>query len=518
MNAAGGFLRRGLGRLRRSMTAQISLSITLVSVLIIAIFVSLTGQFVRGELREENELALLANLAFLRDDLARDCYDLTKAAGLVDRAEARVHRLQAAILDADGRRVIASSSRYSLPLPTSLPRKVLDARLLPPQARVTDIERLRESLAGMTMTWRSPDGAGHRLLTGRIEIPAQLARPAGAILVDLAIETTSTSEVRLRDRRNVMIGLAVAALLASILGVWIARHIVVSARRLGAAASRIGAQALNERLPVDEAPIELVESTLAFNRMLDRLQNAFERLSAFSSDLAHDLRTPVGNLLGEAQVALSRPRSADEYRAVLESAVEEYERLSRMIGNMLVLAQVDNDKAAMSIDSIALDAALDRVIGYFELLAEERGISLRKTLPSGAEVLVRADETMLTRAVSNLVSNALRHASAGSCIEVAAKVEADGSCTIEVSNEGAPIDPEQRTRIFDRFYRADESRHASSSGSGLGLAIVRSIMDLHGGTVWVRSNPGERTVFGLRFPRPGSTRPEAARLIAQQTS
>ena len=350
MNAAGGLLRRGLGRLRRSMTAQISLSITLVSVLIIAVFVSVTGQFVRGELREENELALLANLAFIRDDLAASGYDLTQAARLVDRAEARVHRLQAAILDAEGRRVIASSSHYSLPLLASLPRPVLDARLLPVHARVTDIEPLREGLASMTTTWRSPDGTGHRLLTGRIEVPAQAARPAGSILVDLVMETTNTSMVRLRDRRNEMIGLAVAALLASVLGVWIARRIVVSARRLGVAASRIGAQVLDERLSVDDIPVELVESTLAFNRMLDRLQNAFERLSAFSSDLAHDLRTPVGNLLGEAQVALSRPRSADEYRAVLESAVEEYERLSRMIGNMLFLAQVDNDKAAMSIE------------------------------------------------------------------------------------------------------------------------------------------------------------------------
>jgi two-component system heavy metal sensor histidine kinase CusS len=115
---------------------------------------------------------------------------------------------------------------------------------------------------------------------------------------------------------------------------------------------------------------------------------------------------------------------------------------------------------------------------------------------------------MLIRAVSNLVSNALRHAPAGSCIEVAAKVEGDGSCTIEVSNEGAPIDPEQQKRIFDRFYRADASRHGSSSGSGLGLAIVRSIMDLHGGMAWVRSDPGERTVFALRFPPTDSTKPE----------
>jgi two-component system, OmpR family, heavy metal sensor histidine kinase CusS len=507
MSPAPGLLRRGLGRLRRSMTAQISLSITLVSVLIIAVFLSLTGQFVRGELREENELTLLANLAFIRDDLAASGYDLAQAQHLVDRAESRVHRLHAAVLDGEGRRVIAASAHYDVPLPAALPRPVLDAGLLPTQARVTEIEGLREALAAMTSTWRSPDDAGHRLLAGRIQVPAQAGRPARSVIVDLAIETTNTSEVRRRDRRNVLIGLAVAALLASALGVWIARHIVVSARRLGAAASRIGAQALDERLPLDDTPVELVESTLAFNRMLDRLQNAFERLSAFSSDLAHDLRTPVGNLLGEAQVALSRPRSADEYRAVLESAVEEYERLSRMIGNMLFLAQVDNDRAAMSIGRIELDTALDRVIGYFELIAEERGVRLLKTPHSPAEGArhVWADETMLIRAVSNLVSNALRHAPAGTSVELTARLADDAGCTIEVANEGPAIAPEQQARIFERFYRADTSRHGSAAGSGLGLAIVRSIMELHGGRAEVRSAPGERTVFRLHFPAPPSS-------------
>jgi two-component system heavy metal sensor histidine kinase CusS len=508
MSAGAGLLRRGLGRLQRSMTAQISLSITLVSVLIIAVFVGLTGQFVRGELREENELTLLANLAFIRDDLAASGYDLAQAQDLVDRAESRVHRLHAALLDGAGRRVIAASPHYAVPLPAVLPRPVLDAALLPALARVTEIEALRDALAGMTSTWLSPEGAGHRLLTGRVEVPAQGARPAGSVIVALAIETTDTSEMRQRDRRNVLVGLVIAALLASALGMWIARHIVVSARRLGAAASRIGAQALDERLPLDDTPVELVESTIAFNHMLDRLQNAFERLSAFSSDLAHDLRTPVGNLLGEAQVALSRPRSADEYRAVLESAVEEYERLSRMIGNMLFLAQVDNDRAAMAIDRVELDTALDRVIGYFELIAEERGVRLSKLRrsPAGIACHVWADETMLIRAVSNLVSNALRHAPAGTSVELTARLEDDGGCTIEVANDGPAIAPEQQARIFERFYRADTSRHGSAAGSGLGLAIVRSIMELHGGRAEVRSAPGERTVFRLHFPAPPRSR------------
>ena len=194
---------------------------------------------------------------------------------------------------------------------------------------------------------------------------------------------------------------------------------------------------------------------------------------------------------------------------MLESAVEEYERLSRMIGNMLFLAQVDNDRAALSFGWIPLDPALDRVIGYFELLAEERGVTLQKTLRAavGTERRVWADETMLIRAVSNLVSNALRYAPGGSCIALAAEIRADGRCTIAVSNEGPAIAAEQQAHIFERFYRADSSRHGSAAGSGLGLAIVRSILELHGGSASVRSAPGERTVFTLHFPAaPGTDR------------
>jgi two-component system heavy metal sensor histidine kinase CusS len=504
MSAPPGLLRRGIGRLRRSMTAQISLSITVVSVFVIAVFTSLSGQFVRGELREENELTLLANLAFIRDDLMASGDGLAQAQRLVDAAESRVPRLHAAILDRDGGGVIASSPQYSVPSPVQMPRAVFDAALLPAHARVIDIAGLRERFAGSTSAWRSPQDNGYRLLTGRVDVPAKGAQPARSVLVDLAIGTTSTSEVRARDRRDILIALAIAAVLASVLGVWIARQIVVSARRLGAAASRIGAQALDERLPLEDTPVELVESTVAFNRMLDRLQSAFERLSAFSSDLAHDLRTPVGNLLGEAQVALSRPRSAEEYRAVLESAVEEYERLSRMISNMLFLAQVDNDRAAMRIELVAVDRALQRVIGYFDLLAEERGVRLQQTVhgPADAACEVLADETMVIRAVSNLVSNALRYAPAGTCIELASSIGDDGGCVISVANRGPAISAEQQARIFERFYRADASRHDSASGSGLGLAIVRSIMELHGGWAEVRSVAGERTVFSLHFPPP----------------
>jgi two-component system heavy metal sensor histidine kinase CusS len=493
-------LRRVLAVFRRSMTAQITLSITLVSVVIITVFGTLIDQFLTSELRDENELMLLANFAFIRDDLEASNFDFAQASRLVDRTERRVHRLHVAIFYEPGRRVIASSPNYAVPM-SALPQQVLAAQALPAEVSVAEVEGLRSRLGALTSIWVAPDGDRYRLLVGRIGLPAQGTQPAGALLVALAIEPTQTRELRGRSERDLLSALFVAAVLASVFGVWIARRIVVNVRRLGAAASRIGAQALQERLPLHDTPIELVESTVAFNHMLDRLQHAFEHLSAFSSDLAHDLRTPISTLLGEAQVALSRPRSAAEYRAVLESAVDEYERLSRTIANMLFLAHADNDQAALAARWVALDAALERVISYFDLLAEERGVTLKMQVStaSAVEPRVWADETMLVRALSNLVSNALRYAPQGSCIELWASVEDGQSCAVEVSNEGAPIAAEHMPHIFERFYRADRSRH--DSGSGLGLAIVRSIMDLHAGKVSVQS-VGRRTVFCLWFPAP----------------
>jgi two-component system heavy metal sensor histidine kinase CusS len=204
--------------------------------------------------------------------------------------------------------------------------------------------------------------------------------------------------------------------------------------------------------------------------------------------------------MGEAQVALSRPRTADEYRAVLESAVEEYERLSRMITNMLFLARADNQPAPAA-HWVDLDQALQRVAGYFELLAEERGVVLRLDMqsPDGVPARAWADESMLVRALGNLVSNALQHTPPGSAIRLRARVAADRSCTLEVANDGPPIPAEHQPHIFQRFYRVDASRQGSASGSGLGLAIVHSIMEMHGGTVAVDSGAGRTTTFTLRF-------------------
>jgi len=496
-----------LRNIKRSLTAQISLSIAVISILLIAGNGWLVSRLAARELREGNELIMFANLALLREDLAASRFDLAhEPKRLVERLDLQLGQLHMALLDED-RRVIAASDRFEVPL-NALPDVAMSVDQLPSGIEHADVRALGKSLGPLTTVWRSKDGRIFRLLLARIPVP--LDSPARAqtasLLAAFSYELTQTRQLVKNELQIYFITLLLGATIAAGLGVWIARRIVAGPKRLAAAANRISERPLKERLSIVNTPTELVESTEAFNRMLDRLEAAFKRLSEFSSDLAHDLRTPINNLLGEAQVALSKPRSAAEYRAVLESAVEDYERISRLIGNMLFLARADDPQAAINRHSVPLAPLLERGRGYFEMLAEDRGVGLDVGIDvvDPARQVVWADETLFVRALGNLLANALRYAPRGSSVVLAAHVHDGGGCTVEVSNEGVAIAPEHQLRIFDRGYRVDEARADSATGSsGLGLAIVKTVMDLHGGTASVISGEGRRTTFRLWFPGPG---------------
>ena len=492
-------------RLKRSLTAQISLSIAGISILLVAGSGLMINLLAARELREGNELIMFANLALLRDDLATARFDLThEPQRLVKRLDLQLGNLNMALLD-ERRTLIAASDGFLVPL-AALPRRALSVDQLPAGIEPADVRALSKALGPLTTVWTSADGRSFRLLFARIPVPAaSLAGPdTRALLVAFAYELTQTRQLIAHELQIFIVTLLLGALAAALLGVWIARRIVAGPMRLAAAANRISARPMHERLSLESTPTELVESSLAFNRMLDRLEAAFRRLSDFSSDLAHDLRTPINNLLGEAQVALSKPRSAAEYRAVLESSVEDHERISRLIENMLFLARADDPQAATSRLWIDLQPVLERGRGYFEMLAEERGVLLEIDMqgPEPVWQQVWADETLFIRALGNLVSNALRYAPRDSRVIVSTTLHDGGGCTLEVSNDGPPIALEHQERIFERSFRVDASRADSATGSGLGLAIVKSIMDLHGGTASVISGPGRRTTFRLWFPGP----------------
>jgi two-component system heavy metal sensor histidine kinase CusS len=227
--------------------------------------------------------------------------------------------------------------------------------------------------------------------------------------------------------------------------------------------------------------------------MLDRLEDSFTRLSQFSADLAHELRTPIGNMLGEAQVALTRQRSAEEYRSVIESTAAECERLSRIIDNLLFLARAESAEQQVERSSFDGRAALEKMASFYQTAAEDRHVNIA----CSGEGQIFADPALFNRAVGNLIDNALRFTTDGGNIHILIGTRG-GRTEVSVRDTGSGIAPEHLPRVFDRFYRGDASR--SSAGTGLGLALVKSIVDLHGGSARIESELGRETTVTLTFP------------------
>jgi two-component system heavy metal sensor histidine kinase CusS len=297
-------------------------------------------------------------------------------------------------------------------------------------------------------------------------------------------------------RRDLSAVLAFGLLLAAASGAWVARRGLLPLVAITRVTERIGAQQLADRLRVSSWPTELTALATAYNRMLDRLQESFERLSQFSADMAHELRTPINNLVGEAQVALSQPRSAAEYERVLQSGLEEHARLTCMIDRMLFLARAEQTQPALQRQPLQASSQLQALVEFFDPLAQEQQVSLR----SEGEAQLSADPLLLRRALSNLLSNALRYTPQGGSVTVQALQTSDGGGIVRVMDSGIGIAPEHLPKLGDRFYRVDPARSDSTAGAGLGLAIVKSIMFLHGGRLQIESTVGKGTVISLLFP------------------
>ncbi|MCU0121126.1 heavy metal sensor histidine kinase [Pseudomonas sp. B2M1-30] len=261
-------------------------------------------------------------------------------------------------------------------------------------------------------------------------------------------------------------------------------------------AARVTTQDLDHRLSAVNMPQELSELALGINVMLHRLDAGVQQLSQFSDDLAHELRTPINNLMGKAQVTLSRERTTEEYKNVLVSCIEELERVARIVSDMLFLAQASHPTAHAPFESITLEDEVLKVVELFALSAQDKQIRL--SVVGSAQV--SGDRLMIQRAISNLLSNALRHCPPGNTVSLIIESGAT-QVSLFVSNPGVGIEAQHLPHLFDRFYRVDSSRTRSQGSTGLGLAIVRSIMSLHKGVAQVESQPGEMTVFRLAFPK-----------------
>lgn len=295
-------------------------------------------------------------------------------------------------------------------------------------------------------------------------------------------------------RLKLWLALGAGALLAFLLGWAVSQRGLRPVRTLAARAAAIDVQHLHLRLDSAQQVSELRQLGDALNQMLARLEDGFGRLSRFSEDLAHEMRTPLNNLMGQTQLALQKTRTTEDYQALLASSQEEYERLARMIDNMLFLARAERPDAVLHREPIALHEAVAQLCDYFEGMAEERDM----VLVNEAEGTLAADPQLLRRALANLLANALRYGSADSPVRIASQRHS-GRVDISVSNQGEPIASEHLPRLFDHFYRCDPSRAQPGDSGGLGLAIVRSIMQLHGGAVRVNSSSAG-TCSTLNFP------------------
>jgi two-component system, OmpR family, heavy metal sensor histidine kinase CusS len=314
--------------------------------------------------------------------------------------------------------------------------------------------------------------------------------------IQIAMDVSNGAALLADYRNKLFIALGLGLVFAAVAGVWVARRGMRPLIEITKVAQHVTASQLHDRIAARRWPAELADLAGAFDAMLDRLEDSFGRLSQFSADLAHALRTPIHNLRLEVEVALARDRAGEEYRQVLTSTLEECERLSRMIDALLFLARTDNVKTAVKRVSFDVRAEMEAVREFYEALASEQEV----TVTCEGQARLTGDPMLFRRAVSNLLGNALRHTGAGGAVHMSVRSAGEEWVEVSVQDNGRGIAPEHLSKIFDRFYSAGDTRSSVPGGIGLGLAIVQAIMRLHGGTARVESDPGKGARFRLAFP------------------
>ena len=324
------------------------------------------------------------------------------------------------------------------------------------------------------------------------ELPARDQRPPLRFMIGIDTETFHETQHNLLIA---LIGLAiVGVLMASALGYWVARIGLKPLIKLSHEAQRLAPPLRAGRLRLSPLPPELEQFVDSFNSTLERVELAYSRLESFNADVAHELRSPLTNLIGQTQVALTRGRSAEHYFEVLQSNLEELERLRSIINDMLFLASADQGNKATKLTSTSLADEVATTLEYLDFILEDAQVEVQVS----GDALVQIEVAHLRRALINLLSNAVQHTGPGQVIEVLIEVE-EHQVSIGVANPGTPIASEHLPRLFERFYRVDASRSNSGNNHGLGLAIVKAIALMHGGDVFVRSDRGMNT-FGIYLP------------------
>lgn len=465
-------------RPRRTLAFRLSAAYSLAGLMLVILATASLYIVLRTELDRSTELFLADKLHVLRTMLRErpDDEDALREEIELESAARRYQQFYIRLLDEQGVQIMTT----------------------PGMAEQLDLGQLASQTQGRfesSMAMAGRHGRPFRVTSATVAVGTP---PTHSDTVQIAIDVSQEEALLVRYRLWFWGILLVTSVLFPLVGYRIARHGIRPVEEIAATARRITSTNLRERIESEGYPSELAALAGTFNEMLGRLEESFERVSRFSADIAHDLRTPVNNIRGEAEVALARPRTAGEYRDVLESSLEEAVRLSELIGDLLFLARAESPLTEVHREDVIIGELLTTVRDYYEASANDAGILL--VLNDRAEPLsAELDRSLMLRAVSNLVSNSIAHTPPGGIVTLAASDE-DAAMRIEVSDTGVGIPAEALPRVFDRFFRVDPSRSKASGGTGLGLAIVQSILALHGGSAEITSQLGRGSRVTLRVP------------------
>jgi two-component system heavy metal sensor histidine kinase CusS len=386
-------------------------------------------------------------------------------------AQRRFERIYVRILDTDGRVVTETPA-------VNLPEKLFDS--VAPSEEDSKIK-----------TVYLDSGV---FLVGRFQV---ITSDAQHFILQIALDRSNEARlIATFFKQSIPLVLVIVLIGCFILSRVIVRKALQPVEDISRGAAKVNSETLKERISLQSLPIELHELARTLNKMLDRLEESFQRLSRFSDDISHELRTPVNNLMGAFSVALGRHRSIEEYESILGSGIEDCERIKRIIEALLFISKAQDPAQSIAREPIFLTEEVKKILGFYEVLAQEAGLEIVADIQ--AELTIRAERTLFQRAIGNLLSNAIRHSPVGSTVKV--RISKNGeSAIVEVIDQGHGIDSVAMTQIGQRFFRVDPSRAQASGGSGLGLSIVKSIVHLHQGKFEIQSEIDKGTIVRLIF-------------------
>ncbi|HXA09210.1 MAG TPA: heavy metal sensor histidine kinase [Chthoniobacterales bacterium] len=456
------------GRRSWSIAFRLVLLFTIAAAVLLLATMAASLFTVMKHVEHDNDRYLTDKLAALRADIASDAGPQSLANELkIIRAADKAYAVR--VLNPAGKVVAESPSMERL-----LPMEVFPRSLwLPGQRPEPEIYYAR-------------NGKTFALVTSFADVGSQ------RLTVQLAQDRTHDEQFASRYGALLTGVLGCAVLTCAGVALLVTRRGLRPLKQLAESVERIGATHLDERVLVERWPDELQPLALGFNKMLGRLEDSFTRLSHFSADLAHELRTPIAILRGEAEGVLTKPRTPEQYREVIESGLEELQRLSGMIDNLLFLARAETI-GPLNRSYIDGRAAIEKIREFYEAVSQDQGVEI----VCRGEGKVYAEPVLFRRALINLITNALRFTPSGGSVTVSL-VHQKGESNVSVADTGCGIPSEHVPNLFDRFFRGDASR--SAQGTGLGLSIVKSIMQIHNGDVSVQSDLGKGTIVTLRFP------------------